>query len=79
MLFAVFSLAAFAAPATAGWENWNPMRREVAPARIVWQADFSDVKHQFCGVAVHVVSVLKLLELFAELIVEIEVRAYQKI
>ncbi len=44
MLFAVFSLAAFAAPATAGWENWNPMRREVAPARIVWQADFSDVK-----------------------------------
>ena len=26
---------------TSGWENVNPNRRELAPARIVWQADFS--------------------------------------
>ena len=25
---------------TPGWENFNPNRREVAPAKIVWQADF---------------------------------------
>ena len=26
---------------TPGWENFNPNRREVAPAKIVWQADFT--------------------------------------
>ena len=26
---------------TPGWENVNPNRRELEPARIVWKADFS--------------------------------------
>ena len=44
---AIFAAVLFAAsdpPVTAGWENVNPMRREVAPAQIVWQASFSDEK-----------------------------------
>ena len=34
-------IAAASLAVTPGWENVNPNRRELEPARVVWQADFS--------------------------------------
>ena len=40
-VFVLFLLSTGALSATTpGWENFNPNRREVAPAKIVWQANF---------------------------------------
>ena len=41
-VFGVFLVSTGAWSATTpGWENFNPNRREVAPAKVVWQADFT--------------------------------------
>ena len=41
-VFVLFLLSTGALSATTpGWENFNPNRREVAPAKVVWQADFT--------------------------------------
>ena len=34
-------LAHLAIAVTPGWENVNPQRREVAPAKVLWTADIS--------------------------------------
>ena len=41
-VFVLFLLSTGALSATTpGWENFNLNRREVAPAKVVWQADFT--------------------------------------
>ena len=43
LIFSLLSLAHLATAVTPGWENVNPQRREVSPAKVLWRADISSV------------------------------------